>query len=108
MNRKLKSDDGFTFRGWIKWDAVRRASGGRVRVDLPQRPSNRDIAKALGEGDPVLVKVILKSGAQHWVLLVGRDGKEYLMKDPLGDGRSLQPLSSLGSDVLAVRVVRKI
>jgi len=77
-------------------------------VILPQQPSHRDINAALAEGSPVLVKVILRSGVQHWVLFVGRDQREYLMKDSLGDGKSLQPLSSLGSDILAVRVVRRM
>ena len=108
LNRKLKEADGYTYRGWVKWDALRRVSGEQVRIELPQSPSNRDIEVALGGGNPVLVKVVLKSGAQHWVLLVGRDQKEYLMKDPLGDGKSLEPLSSLRSDIFAVRIVRKM
>lgn len=107
LNRKLKEADGYTYRGWVKWDALRKASGGRVRVDLPPNPSNADIERALDGGDPVLVKVLLRSGVQHWVLLVGRDQKEYLMKDPLGDGESLERLSSLGSEILAVRIVRR-
>jgi hypothetical protein len=108
LNRKLKASDGYTYRGWVKWDALRRVTAERVRVILPQNPSHQDIDAALAEGSPVLVKVVLRSGVQHWVLLVGRDQKEYLMKDPLGDGRSLQPLSSLGSDILAVRVVKRV
>lgn len=108
LNRKLKEADGYTYRGWVKWDALRRVSEERLRVDLPQKPSNRDVEEALGGGNPVLVKVVLRSGVQHWVLLVGRDQKEYLMKDPLGDGRSLEFLSSLGSDILAVRIVRRM
>jgi hypothetical protein len=108
LNRKLKEADGYTYRGWVKWDALRRVSGERLRVDLPQKPSNRDVEAALGAGNPVLVKVVLRSGVQHWVLLVGRDQKEYLMKDPLGDGRSLEFLSSLGSDILAVRIVTRM
>jgi len=43
---------------------------------------------------------------QHWVLLVGRDGQEFLMKDPLDEKKTLKPLSSLGSKILAVRVVK--
>jgi len=107
LNRKLKEIEGYTFRGWVKWDAVRQVSRDQVRVELPQQPTNQDIESALEGGSPVLVKVLLKSGVQHWVLLVGRDGKEYLMMDPLGDGNGLAPLSSLGSDILAVRFVRK-
>jgi hypothetical protein len=44
---------------------------------------------------------------QHWVLLVGRDGHEFLMKDPLDATRSVRPLSSLHSPILAVRVVKR-
>lgn len=106
LNRKLKEADGYTSRGWVKWDAIRRVSGQRLRVELTQSPSNRKIEKALGDGNPVLVKILLRSRAQHWVLLVGRDQKEYLMKDPLAREKRLQPLSSLGSDILAVRIVR--
>ena len=68
----------------------------------------RDIDDALAKGDPVLVKVILHSGAQHWVLLVGRDQTDYLIKNPLGDGKTLDKLSSLGSDILAVRLIKRL
>jgi ABC-type bacteriocin/lantibiotic exporter with double-glycine peptidase domain len=108
LNRKLKESNGYNYRGWVKWETLRRITAERVRVILPQNPSHRDIDTALAEGSPVLVKVVLRSGVQHWVLLVGRDQKEYLMKDPLGDGKSLRPLSTLGSDILAVRVIRKM
>ncbi|MBN8248217.1 MAG: hypothetical protein J0L84_12330 [Verrucomicrobia bacterium] len=107
LNRMLKDHDGYTYRGWVKWGAVNRITDGRIEVWLPQHPSHQVINAALAEGNPVLVKVILRSGFQHWVMLVGRDQREYLMKDPLGDGKSLQMLSSLGSDILAVRVVRR-
>lgn len=107
LNRRLKEADGYTLRGWLKWDAVRQVTDGRVRVELPSNPTQQTIDDALAAGDPVIVKVILRSGIQHWVLLVGREGNEYLMKDPLGDGRNLQHLSTIGSEIHAVRIVRK-
>ncbi|MBN1513901.1 MAG: C39 family peptidase [Phycisphaerae bacterium] len=107
LNRKLKEADAYTERGWVKWKAVTRVTGNRVRIELPRNPSNRDIEAALAEGNPVLVKIILSSGAPHWVLLVGRDGHEYLMKDPLGDGKTLKPLSSFGSEIRSVRIVTR-
>ncbi len=107
LNEKLKEANGFTSRGWVIWDAVRRVSDGTVSIVIPEIPTNEDIEGALDEGNPVLVKVLLKSGVHHWVLLVGRDQQEYLMKDPLGDGTSLGRLSSIGSDILAVRIAMK-
>ncbi len=108
LNRKLKEVDGYTGRGWIKWEAIKTVSGERVRIDLPQDPTHEVINEALAIGDPVLVKVVLRSGMHHWVLLVGRDENEYLMKDPLKNGKNLEFLSSLSSNILAVRIMRKI
>lgn len=107
LNRKLKESNGFTEQGWIKWDAVGEATARRARVDVPRQPTHDDIDGALAAGCPVLVKVLLRPGVQHWVLLVGRDQRDYLMKDPLGDGKNLEKLSSLRSDIHAVRIVRK-
>lgn len=107
LNRRMIEQEGYTRRGWVIWDAIRKVSDGKVQVELPPKPTNLLIEQALAQGDPILVKIILRSGFPHWVLLVGRDGVDYLMKDPLGDGETLEPLSSLGSDILAVRIVRE-
>jgi hypothetical protein len=108
LNTKLRNSHGYTYRGWIRWNAFERVSGGKLRVELPVRPTTQNIDDALAKGDPVLVKVILHSGAQHWVLLVGRDQTDYLIKNPLGDGKTLDKLSSLGSDILAVRLIKRL
>jgi hypothetical protein len=42
----------------------------------------------------------------HWVLLVGKDGQDYLMRDPLNDGKTLEKLSKYGGDIYGVRIVR--
>jgi hypothetical protein len=107
LNRTLKAIDGYTSKGWVWWAAIEQATRGRVRVDVLRRPTHRDINKALAAGNPVVVKVAPPGMTQHWVLLVGRDGHEYLMKDPLDTTRIKKPVSLLGSDILAVRVVRR-
>lgn len=108
LNRKHIQTDGYTERGWIKWDAVEDVSQKRVRIDIPEKPTHRDIDQALAVGNPVLVKIVYRPGVLHWVLVVGRDGREYLMKDPLGDGRNLGLLSAYNSDILSVRIVTKL
>lgn len=108
LNQKLIQADGYTERGWIKWDALPDISQKRVRIDIPEKPSHRDIDTALAAGNPVLVKIVYRPGVLHWVLLVGREGREYLMKDPLGDGKNLGVLSAYHSDILAVRIVAKL
>ena len=107
LNRDLKKVDGFTSKGWLYWPAITQVTEGRVRAEIVWHPTLRDIDQALAAGNPVIVKVAPPPMIQHWVLLVGRDGREFLMKDPLDETWTVKPLSSLGSDILAVRVVKR-
>jgi hypothetical protein len=107
LNRKLKEADGYTELGWVKWAFVEQVAANRVRIEISNKPTQATINDALARGAPVLVKVLLRPAVQHWVLVVGRDGHDYLIKDPLGDGKSLGRLADLSSDILAVRIVRR-
>ena len=107
LNRALKKADGFTAKGWLFWPAVAQVTGGRARAEILWRPTLRQIEEALAAGNPVVVKIAPPPMIQHWVLLVGRDGRDFLVKDPLdGPGRT-KVLSALGSPILAARVVRR-
>jgi hypothetical protein len=106
LNRDLKQVEGFTSKGWVRWAGIEAVTGGSAQVEMLSHPTHRDIQDALALGQPVLVKVAPAGMVQHWVLLVGRDGQEFLMKDPLDETRALKPLSSLGSKILAVRVLK--
>ena len=75
-------------------------------VEWGQEPTLGDIKQALALGQPVLVKVAPAGMVQHWVMLAGRDGREFLMRDPLDQTKSFKPLSSLGSEILAVRIAK--
>ena len=108
LNSLLKKGGGYTERGWIKWDALSNLCKGVARITVPRNPSSLGIETSLRKGDPVLVKILLKSGVNHWVLLVGRDGRDYLMKDPLRSDREIMPLSTYESDIYAVRIVERI
>jgi hypothetical protein len=107
LNRQLKAADGYSSKGWVRWAAIGQVTGGKLRAEVVHRPTHRDIEQALAAGNPVLVKVAPPAMIQHWVLLVGRDGRDFLMKDPLDATRIAMPLSSLCSDILAVRVVKR-
>jgi hypothetical protein len=106
LNSQLKQNDGFTRRGWLKWPAISSVSGNKVSVDVVRIPSHADIDAALTNGFPVIAKVLINHNDSHWVLIVGKQGTEYLMRDPLGDGHSLEPLSKYDSDIFGVRVVK--
>jgi len=107
LNGWLKSHGGYTERGWVKWAAAEEYTGNIVRIRIPGRPSHRAIDRALESGNPVIAKIALPSQIHHWLLIVGREGVEYLVKDPLGDGDRLIFLSSYASNILAIRIVEK-
>lgn len=108
LNRRLDSLGGFTEQGWLKWNAVPRMTGGRIMVDASNRPDYVTIDRALRNGNPVLARVLLNGNVAHWVLIVGKDGYDYLMKDPLGSDKRVETMERLGSDIQAIRVVQRI
>ena len=107
LNRELKKVNGFTSKGWLYWPAIAAITGGKVEAKILWHPTLSEIERALAAGDPVIVKVAPPPMIQHWVLLVGREGREFLMKDPLDHTQTVKPLSSLGSRILAARVVKR-
>jgi hypothetical protein len=106
LNSFLKQNGGYTPRGWLKWDSVPGFTGGKVTMDYIGRPSFERIDGALKANQPVIVKVFIKGIIPHWVLIVGKEQSEYLMRDPLGDGKTVQPLSKYGSRVYAIRILK--
>lgn len=56
------------------------------------------------EGD---AKIMLGGTVPHWVLIVGKDGPEYLVMDPLNGERTLLRLSDRSAKIYAVRVLRQ-
>ncbi|HYV29339.1 MAG TPA: C39 family peptidase [Candidatus Eisenbacteria bacterium] len=106
LNQWLKTHSGYTARGWLKWESVSRVSQGKCTVELIPTPSHADLDTALKNHQPVLAKVLIRHVVPHWVLIVGKEGQEYSIRDPLGDGKSLKPLSSYGSDIYGVRIIQ--
>ena len=108
LNERLKQAEGFTSRGWLIWGAVPRITDGRIEVEVLDQPSHAAIDAALSSGRPVLAKILLYGQVDHWVLIVGKDGREYLVKDPMGRGRTLDRLSGFGSRIYSIRIVRRV
>jgi hypothetical protein len=58
----------------------------------------------LAHGNPVIVRVRLPNGVTHFVVIAGKDGFDYLVRDPgAGSAKGLYPLRELGSDIEALR-----
>lgn len=107
LNDFLKKNDGYTVRGWLKWDSVSKVSSGRVTMDYIGRPRFEIIDRALKNKQPVIAKVLINGIIPHWVLIVGKEGTDYLMRDPLGDENAVGRVSDYGSKIYAIRIVKK-
>jgi hypothetical protein len=63
----------------------------------------------ISRGNPVIVRVRLRGGVTHFVVIAGKDGFDYLVRDPGGGAsRGLYPLRELGSDIEALRFYEPI
>jgi hypothetical protein len=52
----------------------------------------------------VIVRVRLPGGVTHFVVIAGKDGFDYLVRDPVGGAaKGFYPLRELGSDIEALR-----
>jgi hypothetical protein len=52
----------------------------------------------------VIVRVRLANGITHFVVIAGKDGFDYLVRDPgAGAARGYYPLRDLGSNIEALR-----
>ncbi len=108
LNELLKTNDGYTKQGWVRWYTVSKITNQQIRFYAPSQPSSAVIDAALKSGAPILAKILLYNVMPHWVLIVGKEGQDYLVKDPLGDGKSLDKLSKFKNKIYAIRVVNKM
>jgi peptidase C39-like protein len=104
--RDLKAQDGFTAQGYLIWGTVESVTNHETRIEFPAL-THGAIDAALLENRPVIAKIMLGGTVPHWVLIVGKDGPEYLVMDPLNAKRTLLRLSDRSSKIYAVRVLRQ-
>ncbi|MCB1044452.1 MAG: hypothetical protein KDC35_16030 [Acidobacteria bacterium] len=106
LNVALTEKGGYTDKGWLIWKRVSEVTDDQIEVGVPRQAKHALIDEALQARQPVLAKVMLNAIVPHWVLIVGKSGGDYLMKDPLGNGMSLEKLSKYQSDIYAIRIVQ--
>lgn len=104
---QLKNRNGFTERGYLIWSKVGEITNGKIQIGIPE-VSHAVIDGELTKRRPVIVKILLAPTIPHWVLIVGKEGQEYLAMDPLNDDKRLVKLSELSDSIEAVRVFRQL
>src|SRR5205823_15026418 len=86
---------------WFAPDLVRH-----VYEDLA---SYQLIDSNIAHGNPVIVRVRMRIGTTHLVVIAGKDGFDYLARDPGGgSAKGLYPLRELGSDIEGLRFYKLI
>lgn len=83
LNRRLRDTGNFTPRGWLIWNGIAEASGGKVKAHFYDTVSEPLIQSCLARGDYPLVRFYLPNGRSHWAMILGRGEHGYHMRDPL-------------------------
>lgn len=104
LNWFLTAVGGYTEQGWLCWDRAAWWAPDRVRHIYEDLPSYHLIDSNLARGNPVIVRVRFANGITHFVVIAGKEGFEYLVRDPgAGAAKGYYPLRELGSDIEALR-----
>ncbi|HEY3902051.1 MAG TPA: C39 family peptidase [Chthoniobacter sp.] len=104
LNRFLTEHGGYTPQGWLYWESAAEYDPGKVRKVYEDLPSYELIDENLERGNPVIVRLRLPSGITHFVVIAGKDGFDYLTRDPgAGAAKGLYPLREFGSKIEALR-----
>ncbi|MCM8534517.1 MAG: hypothetical protein NE334_01130 [Lentisphaeraceae bacterium] len=106
LNKKLTEVNGFTNRGWLIWSKIPEVTSDAVTITLSNSPTYHEIDDALKNGYSIITKIKLKERVTHWVLITGKNGSDYLVKDPLNQAKKLNKISDLSKQIYATRIIR--
>jgi len=101
---------GFTPQGWLYWEKAAEVDASLTAKLLPHyedKPSYFLIDSNLLRGNPVIIRVRYPSGVTHFMVICGKRGWDYLVRDPgSGGSRGVYPLKDFGKPIEALRFYR--
>jgi hypothetical protein len=104
LNRFLAERGGYTERGWLKWEVAADYAPDRARFVYEDLPSHARVDGQLARGNPVIVRLRYPSGVTHFMVICGKRGFDYLVRDPgVGGAKGVYPLREFGGPVEALR-----
>ncbi len=109
LNAFLQTNGGYTGQGWLYWEKASAHPPAIAEHVYEDDASHFLIDWNLLRGNPVIVRLRYPDGITHFVVIVGKYGYEYLIRDPgrrYSDG--LYYLSEFGSPIEALRFYRKL
>lgn len=110
LNQYLATHAGYTDNGWVYWEkAAEIAPAGQVEKAYEDLPSYALIDQNLLKGNPVIIRLTLQNGTTHFVVIVGKQGWDYLIQDPArSPSWGIYPLKELTSRIEALRFFRVV
>lgn len=104
LNNRLSHNQGYTDRGWIYWNKISELTSGKVQLTYVGTGSYEIIDNNVRNKNPVITKIFINKVIPHWVLIVGKEGREYLINDPLASDKKVGKLSKYNSDIYGIRI----
>ena len=110
LNVFLREHGGYDEDNDLRWEGPTALAPDRVRHVYEDLPSYYLIDSNLARGNPVIVRLHLASGWTHFVVIMGKQGFDYLIRDPSSAGlrKGVYPLRELGSKIEALRFYEKL
>lgn len=109
LNRFLRDHAGYEGKAWLRWESAAEFSSGMIEMAYEDLPSFLRIDWNLLCGNPVIVRIRRPDGITHFVVIVGKRGLDYLIRDPAGSGgRRVYPFRELGVPIEALRYYRRL
>jgi hypothetical protein len=106
-----KTEGGYTPEGWIYWEKAAEIDPAKTKELLPHYedlPSFFLMDWNLLRGNSVIARVRYPSGITHFVLVCGKEGFDYLVRDPgEGGAAGITRLSDFPGPVEALRFYQK-
>ena len=100
LNTFLTRNGGLDDNGFIDWKSVSLIAPKQLKLVYDGVPSYKIIDANLLAGNPVIVVIPLPDGAYHFVVVVGKEGRDYLIRDPAGSPpRPVYPLRYLADRI---------
>jgi hypothetical protein len=109
LNWHLSAHGGYTDEGWLYWERAADIAPDRVRHIYEDDASFFLIDWNLLRGNPVIVRLRFANGITHFVVIAGKQGFDYLIRDPgAGAARGIYPLREFGSNIEALRYYERL
>lgn len=108
LNRYLIQNNGYEDASWLKWEVAATYPPNILEKCYEDLPSYGLIDCNLLLGNPVIIRIRRPTGKTHFLVIVGKKGWDYLIRDPGPYGiKGVYPFYELNTPIEALRYYHK-